>query len=86
MHTGDDRLHTELCADMAQLVERTLGKGEVPSSTLGISTTIIEPRFGGVFVFYVILALIALLYDLTMGLLNRHPQFADGGLGLLALR
>ena len=25
-------------ADMAQLVERTLGKGEVPSSTLGIST------------------------------------------------
>ena len=25
---------------MAQLVERTLGKGEVPSSTLGISTTI----------------------------------------------
>ncbi|MFZ5104751.1 hypothetical protein ACOY5O_23940, partial [Enterobacter roggenkampii] len=25
--------------DMAQLVERTLGKGEVPSSTLGISTT-----------------------------------------------
>ena len=23
---------------MAQLVERTLGKGEVPSSTLGIST------------------------------------------------
>ena len=27
------------CADMAQLVERTLGKGEVPSSTLGISTT-----------------------------------------------
>ena len=27
-------------ADMAQLVERTLGKGEVPSSTLGISTTL----------------------------------------------
>ena len=27
------------CADMAQLVERTLGKGEVPSSTLGISTS-----------------------------------------------
>ena len=26
-------------ADMAQLVERTLGKGEVPSSTLPISTT-----------------------------------------------
>lgn len=26
-------------ADMAQLVERTLGKGEVPSSTLGISTS-----------------------------------------------
>ena len=25
-------------ADMAQLVERTLGKGEVPSSILGIST------------------------------------------------
>ena len=25
---------------MAQLVERTLGKGEVPSSTLGISTSI----------------------------------------------
>lgn len=28
-----------LSADMAQLVERTLGKGEVPSSILGISTT-----------------------------------------------
>ena len=28
----------ELAADMAQLVERTLGKGEVPSSILGIST------------------------------------------------
>ena len=28
-----------IIADMAQLVERTLGKGEVPSSTLGISTT-----------------------------------------------
>ncbi len=25
-------------ADIAQLVERTLGKGEVPSSNLGIST------------------------------------------------
>ena len=36
---------------MAQLVERTLGKGEVPSSTLGISTTLNKPRFGGVFVF-----------------------------------
>lgn len=33
---------------MAQLVERTLGKGEVPSSTLGISTTIKKtpPRRG----------------------------------------
>ena len=30
------------CADMAQLVERTLGKGEVPSSTLGISTTLFK--------------------------------------------
>ncbi len=30
-------------ADMAQLVERTLGKGEVPSSTLGISTTSSSP-------------------------------------------
>ena len=30
-------------ADMAQLVERTLGKGEVPSSTLGISTTSLLP-------------------------------------------
>ena len=29
-------------ADMAQLVERTLGKGEVPSSTLGISTTLFK--------------------------------------------
>ena len=29
-------------ADMAQLVERTLGKGEVPSSTLGISTTLLK--------------------------------------------
>ena len=32
-------------ADMAQLVERTLGKGEVPSSTLGISTTSLLPPF-----------------------------------------
>jgi hypothetical protein len=31
---------SNLWADMAQLVERTLGKGEVPSSTLGISTTL----------------------------------------------
>ena len=31
-----------LSADMAQLVERTLGKGEVPSSILGISTTFLE--------------------------------------------
>ena len=31
------------CADMARLVERTLGKGEVPSSTLGISTTSSSP-------------------------------------------
>ena len=30
---------TLLCADIAQLVERTLGKGEVGSSTLPISTT-----------------------------------------------
>ncbi len=30
---------SNLVADMAQLVERTLGKGEVPSSTLGISTS-----------------------------------------------
>jgi hypothetical protein len=33
-----DRISHEIRADMAQLVERTLGKGEVPSSTLGIST------------------------------------------------
>ncbi len=32
------RFITALCAGMAQLVERTLGKGEVPSSTLGTST------------------------------------------------
>ncbi len=33
---------------MAQLVERTLGKGEVPSSTLGISTTTKEnPALAG---------------------------------------
>ena len=30
-------------ADMAQSVERILGKDEVPSSTLGISTTIKKP-------------------------------------------
>ena len=30
-------------ADMAQLVERTLGKGEVGSSNLPISTTILKP-------------------------------------------
>ena len=35
----DSRCPLQVCADMAQLVERTLGKGEVPSSTLGISTT-----------------------------------------------
>ena len=29
---------------MAQLVERTLGKGEVPSSTLGISTSYVRVR------------------------------------------
>src|SRR5574344_1576845 len=45
-----NRISHKLCADMAQLVERTLGKGEVPSSTLGISTTLKKPRFGGVFV------------------------------------
>ena len=33
-----DESQPEKSADMAQLVERTLGKGEVPSSTLGIST------------------------------------------------
>ena len=33
-----DERQPEKSADMAQLVERTLGKGEVPSSTLGIST------------------------------------------------
>ncbi len=30
-------------ADIAQSVERTLGKGEVPSSNLGISTTLTYP-------------------------------------------
>jgi hypothetical protein len=30
-------------ADMAQLVERTLGKGEVGSSNLPISTTLLSP-------------------------------------------
>jgi hypothetical protein len=30
-------------ADMAQLVERTLGKGEVGSSNLPISTTLLTP-------------------------------------------
>ncbi len=40
-------------ADMAQLVERTLGKGEVPSSTLGISTTSLSllPCFSSVISF-----------------------------------
>ena len=33
-----DHCRASLFADMAQLVERTLGKGEVPSSILGIST------------------------------------------------
>ena len=32
-------------ADMAQLVERTLGKGEVPSSILGISTSELRSLF-----------------------------------------
>ena len=36
---------------MAQLVERTLGKGEVPSSILGISTILSRPPQGGFFVF-----------------------------------
>ena len=35
----------ELAADMAQLVERTLGKGEVPSSILGISTSELNSLF-----------------------------------------
>ena len=35
----------ELAADMAQLVERTLGKGEVPSSILGISTSELRSLF-----------------------------------------
>ncbi len=34
------RSNSFLCADIAQSVERTLGKGEVPSSTLGISTSL----------------------------------------------
>ncbi len=33
-----DESQPEKSADMAQLVERTLGKGEVPSSILGIAT------------------------------------------------
>ena len=32
------RSNSNLCADIAQSVERTLGKGEVPSSNLGTST------------------------------------------------
>ena len=42
---------------MAQLVERTLGKGEVPSSTLGISTiekTKALQLSAGLFVFMII--------------------------------
>ena len=37
---------------MAQLVERTLGKGEVPSSTLGISTTIKKNPASAGFLFF----------------------------------
>ena len=36
--------HFPCSADMAQLVERTLGKGEVPSSILGISTILFGHR------------------------------------------
>ena len=35
-------------ADVAQLVERTLGKGEVPSSILGISTMFKKPQHSDV--------------------------------------
>ena len=41
---------SKFSADMAQLVERTLGKGEVPSSILGISTTSLNHHLGGFFV------------------------------------
>ncbi|CAH8182073.1 hypothetical protein VAE151_510002 [Vibrio aestuarianus] len=36
---------TILSADIAQSVERTLGKGEVPSSNLGISTSSLSNNF-----------------------------------------
>ncbi len=36
---------SKVCADIAQLVERTLGKGEVGSSNLPISTTSFPPCF-----------------------------------------
>ena len=39
-----------MLARIAQVVEHSLGKGEVPSSTLGVSTTAIE--FGGKELFY----------------------------------
>ncbi len=53
------------CADMAQLVERTLGKGEVPSSTLGISTI----SFISSLILSVNLALRQSLVDVTISLI-----------------
>ena len=41
-------------ADMAQLVERTLGKGEVLSSILSISTIFGNLRLGGFFLFFIL--------------------------------
>ena len=44
----DSRPFRHLSADVAQLVERTLGKGEVPSSILGISTMFKKPQHSDV--------------------------------------
>ena len=41
---------------MAQLGERTLGKGEVPSSILGISTMFFDRRLCGFFVFVLLIS------------------------------
>ena len=44
-------------ADIAQMVERTLGKGEVPSSILGISTTSLLQHPQAFFVIYFLLVI-----------------------------
>ena len=67
-----DHRRASFFADMAQLVERTLGKGEVPSSTLGISTThqILFPKV--IYIYRILLNLIDNLFYIDQ-LVKIHP-------------